>query len=223
MVEGAIIGYIISGINILLVLIAIFIKLTWGKKIKYPKGNKNKFKYNEFEATLIVDNMIKMEGDDFILDGKKINKDVLAKMCAVSMDSVNYTAKIYGPEPLRKNKKLTDCVFVFLSEENYYKKLMDLFGVTYKSAGFSDILKYNMGSKNGPYVCYMQSKYMWEVYNTGYLTVHEYIHCYSKHVSGNWDSAHDLWKYKAVNGKTLQNIAVERIKNKLELDKKLQN
>ena len=222
-----VVGYILLGIvGVVFVggaLTALILKLTWGRKVRYPKGRKNSFKYNEFEATLIVDDSVKIEGNDFIVEDKKMDKTILAKMCAMSMESFNHTAKTYGPQQLRKNKKLKECVFVFVPEDKYYDMMMEQYYTKVPSAGFSDKLSYNMGSKEGPYVCYMQIKYMWEVYTTGYLTVHEYTHCYSDYVANNWDTSHELWKFRAVNGKTLQYIAVDRIKTKLELDKKLQS
>lgn len=223
MVEGIIIGYIILGVNISLALTAVLVKLIWGRKVRYPAGKRNDFKYNEFEATLIVDDTVKIEGNDFIVEDKRMDKTILAKMCAMSMEAFNHTAKTYGPLQLRSRKKLTNCVFVFLPEEKYYDKMRALYNTKVPSAGFSDTLSHNMGAKEGPYVCFMQIKYMWLVYTTGDLAIHEYTHCYSDHVAKNWDTAHDIWKFRASNGKTLQYIAGERIKTKLELDKKLQS
>ena len=63
----AVIGYIILGVVLVLFFTALILKLTWGRKVKYPEGKKVSFNYNEFKADLIVDNGIKLSGDDFIL------------------------------------------------------------------------------------------------------------------------------------------------------------
>lgn len=222
-----VIGYILLGIVIFAfvggALASLILYLTWGRKVRYPNGKKNDVRYNEFTATLIVHNSVELEGNDFIVNDKKMDKTILAKMCAMSMESFNHVAKTHGPEKLRKNKTLKECVFVFLPEDEYYDKMRVMYQTKVSSAGFSDTLGHNMGHKTGPYVCYMQTKYMWLVYTTGSLAIHEYTHCYCNHVAGSWDVDHELWKYRTPDGKKLEYIAVERIKTKLELDKKLQS
>lgn len=214
----------IGGIVIFFILLLIVcVRILKNKKEKYPKGYKVIFKYNEFEATLIVDDLIQISENDFILEDKKINKNSLAKMCAMSMEAYNHVAKTIGPTQSRSSKKLINCIFVFLTEEKYYKVMKDVYKTKIPSVGFSEKLKYEFYCKSGPYICYMNTKYMSDVCNSGGLAVHEYAHCYSHFISNDWDIHHELWKFKSPNGKTLQYAAVDRIKTKLELDKKLQS
>lgn len=217
MVEAVIFGYVFFG-----VLAVLIVKLWWGDKPEYPAGNRCDYNYNEFKSVLIVDQDIKMEDGCFIVGDNKINQISLARICAMSMEAVDNTIKIYGPEHLRKKHKLTSCVFVFLSEDKFYKKMNSSYNVSPRAAGFADILSKNMGAKAGPYVCYMDIKYINDVMTAGSLTIHEYTHCFSHHITKNWDAYHNIWKFKAINGSSIQKIAVNRIKNQLELDKKLQ-
>lgn len=220
--DSVIIGYIILGLVFALVATYLIVFFTWGRKVRFPEGNRTEFKHNEFKAILFVDNSVEFVEGEFLYNDKKINRSALAKACALSMEAVDYTLKVYGPKNLQSNKKLKECVFVFLPEEKYYKKMKDIYGYTIKSAGFSANLDYNLSNKvPKPYVCYMDMEYMLDTVNTGLLATHEYIHCYSEYVTGDWDAAHAIWEIKTEDGKKLQNIAIDRVKAKLELDNRL--
>jgi hypothetical protein len=193
---------------------------TLSKQIKYPVGHLTKSVYNGFTSVVIVDKSIPLYKNEFFYQDKKISRADLAKSCAVSMEAVDYAAKNFGPKDLRSDKKVEECIFVFLDNEAF-TKMLNAYGLAGQEHVQGFAVKIDIGRVRNRvyYCCYQRAKHMPEVCKRGQISVHEYLHAYSHKVSGNWDHVHSIWDHKVVDEKNIDKLAQERVTSIMTLDK----
>lgn len=189
------------------------------KKIILPEGDLTEYTYKGFKSTVIVDNNIKRYNTGYIYLGKKITKTNLSKACAVSMEAADFVNKNFGPKNFQNTKKISECFFVFLDDDKF-GRLSIAKGVAPTAAhAFADTINTKKIGSKIFYCCYIRAKYMTEIIKRGQLAIHEYNHCYSHKVTGNWDHEHVYLSFRApLNDKNVDKIAEDRVKSIMLLD-----
>lgn len=196
------------------IIVFLYYVANFKKEDKLPAGKRFIYVYKSFKAIVIIDDKMKYKHGFFESLGGLTSGKLLAKACAVGMyyvDTIWHEENF--PKIRNKDRKIQECVFTFLSKENFYNAV-DIAIIENIDDTVAFATKHTSHHPyDGPYGCIINEDSMKKSESWAAVPIHEFIHCMSHFYNKDWDRDHHLWHdeyYKNSKGKTLAQRSAEK-------------